>query len=95
MEGVDSKGNSKFQCQCPLAFEGALCEVKSSVVVANTPVVLEDGLIIGRCQTTGFFTVLKFMLGGSISSRRNKRISCSQLFCHFLLTNLDGGTNHE
>lgn len=50
LELVDSKGNSKFRCQCPRGFEGALCEVESSVVVADIPgVVLEDGLIIGGC----------------------------------------------
>ena len=49
VEGVDSNGYSKFHCLCPLGFEGALCEVKSSVVVATVPGVgFGDGLIIGR-----------------------------------------------
>lgn len=49
VEGVDDKGNSKFYCRCPLAFEGALCEVEGAVVVAeDSGVGFEDGLIIGR-----------------------------------------------
>ena len=48
VEGVDTKEKSKFLCICPLAFEGAFCEVKSSVVVATVPgVAFGDGLIIG------------------------------------------------
>lgn len=48
LEGVDSNGNGKFRCQCPGGFEGALCEVKSSVVVATVPNdKFERGLIIG------------------------------------------------
>ena len=49
VEGVDSEGKSKFHCQCPRSFEGALCEVQSSVVIATEPGIgLENGLIIGR-----------------------------------------------
>ena len=49
VEGVDSEGKSKFRCQCPRSFEGALCEVQSSVVIATEPGIgLENGLIIGR-----------------------------------------------
>ncbi|XP_068725251.1 protocadherin-like protein isoform X1 [Montipora capricornis] len=48
LEGVDNNGKSKFHCQCPGGFEGAVCEVESSVVVATIPgVIFEDGLIIG------------------------------------------------
>ena len=49
VEGVDREGKSKFRCQCPRSFEGALCEVQSSVVIATEPGIgLENGLIIGR-----------------------------------------------
>ena len=61
IEGVDVEGNSKFYCRCPLAFEGALCEVEGAVVVAeDSGVGFEDGLIIGRWYTTisGNFLVL-------------------------------------
>ena len=48
LEGVDRNGNSRFHCQCPGGFEGALCEVESSVVVATIPsVTFKNGLIIG------------------------------------------------
>ena len=48
LEGVDRDGNSRFHCQCPGGFEGALCEVESSVVVATIPsVTFKNGLIIG------------------------------------------------
>ena len=51
VEGVDAKGKGNFLCICPLAFEGALCEVKSSVVVATDEgVAFGDGLIIGMWQ---------------------------------------------
>lgn len=53
MEGVDDKGNSKFYCRCPAAFEGALCEVEGAVVVAeDSGGGFEDGLIIGRLYAT-------------------------------------------
>ena len=55
VEGVDDNGNSRFYCKCPLAFEGALCELEGAVVVAeDSGVGFEDGLIIGRLYATIF-----------------------------------------
>jgi len=64
VEGVDDKGNSKFYCRCPLAFEGALCEVEGLVVVAeDSGFGFEDGLIIGRLRAAVFGNFPIFFVG--------------------------------
>ena len=47
-EGVDNSGNNKFYCQCPVGFQGSLCELGGAVVIGREPVGgFANGIIVG------------------------------------------------